>query len=124
MGLDLDTAMNPYKYAYELRFDSGRSSLDLLATSHPHEHLDAVGPLCAWIRGAGLVPPDTPLPHADDSWPAAFRELRTSVGRLVSDWLTRTHPGAYDVALARVNEAACAAPPVPRAVHADDGSLV
>jgi predicted RNA-binding Zn ribbon-like protein len=116
----LGTATDPY----ELRFDAGRSCLDLLATSHPHEHLDGVAPLCAWIRGAGLVPPGTALTHADPSWPVAFRELRGDIGRLVHDWLSRRNAGPYDVALARVNEAARVAPPVPRAVRDDDGTLV
>ncbi|MER5430773.1 CGNR zinc finger domain-containing protein [Streptomyces sp. NPDC002588] len=116
----MGTATDPY----ELRFDSGRSCLDLLATSHPHEHLDAVAPLCAWIRGAGLVPPDTPLTHADVSWPIAFRELRGDIGRLVHGTLVRHNPGRYDADLARLNEAARVAPPVPRAVRDEDGTLV
>ncbi|MFF4588898.1 CGNR zinc finger domain-containing protein [Streptomyces sp. NPDC001388] len=116
----LGTATDPY----ELRFDAGRSCLDLLATSHPHEHLVGVAPLCAWIRGAGLVPPGTALAHADPSWPAAFRELRSVVDRLVRDWLGRTHPGPYDVDLTRLNEAARPAPPVPRAARDEDGTLV
>ncbi|MFI7504138.1 CGNR zinc finger domain-containing protein [Streptomyces sp. NPDC049687] len=116
----LGTATEPY----ELRFDAGRSCLDLLATSHPHEHLDGVAPLRAWIRGAGLVPPDTPLTHADASWPPAFRELRSAVDRLVRSWLSRGHPDRYDVDLTRLNDAARAAPPVPRAVREEDGTLV
>jgi predicted RNA-binding Zn ribbon-like protein len=43
---------------------------------------------------------------------------------LVHDWLSRRNAGPYDVALARVNEAARVAPPVPRAVRDDDGTLV
>ncbi|WP_416982883.1 CGNR zinc finger domain-containing protein [Streptomyces sp. T028] len=118
--MTLGTATDPY----ELRFDAGRSCLDLLATSHPREHLDDVGPLCAWIRGAGLVPPGTPLSHADATWPPAFRELRSGVDRLVRYWLARAHPGPYDVDLGRLNEAARPAPPVPRAVRDEDGTLV
>ncbi|MCX4762520.1 ABATE domain-containing protein [Streptomyces sp. NBC_01275] len=109
---------------YELRFDAGRICLDLLATAHPVERLDAVGPLCAWIRGSGLVPADTGLGHAGDSWPVAFRELRADVGMLVRGWLGRHDSGPYDLPLARVNEVARAAPPVPRAVPAQDGTLV
>ncbi|MEU1512168.1 ABATE domain-containing protein [Streptomyces sp. NPDC005811] len=118
--MTLGTATDPY----ELRFDAGRSCLDLLATSHPREQLDGVGPLCAWIRGAGLVPPGTPLAHADPSWPPAFRELRSGVDRLVRDWLARTHPGPYEVDLGRLNDAARVAPPAPRAVRDEDGTLV
>ncbi|SEQ27887.1 Conserved protein containing a Zn-ribbon-like motif, possibly RNA-binding [Streptomyces sp. yr375] len=108
----------------ELRFDAGRVCLDLLATAHPFERLDAVGPLGVWIRGCGLVPPGTPLAHADGTWPPAFRELRRDVGRLVHGWLVRGDAGGYDLALARVNDVARAAPPTPRAVRGEDGALV
>ena len=53
---------------YELRFDAGRICLDLLSTTHPGERLYSVEPLRAWITGSGLVPPGTPLAHADGSW--------------------------------------------------------
>ncbi|GGR67883.1 hypothetical protein GCM10010269_03370 [Streptomyces humidus] len=114
----------------ELRFDAGRICLDLLATAHPCERLGSVGPLCAWIHGCGLVPPDTPLTLADAAWPTAFRELRRSVGQLVHGCLAQggspPYPGAGypDGALDRVNDAARAAPPTPRAVRGEDGSLV
>lgn len=108
---------------YDLRFDAGRVCLNLLATTHPLERLDAVPPLCAWITGSGLVPPGTPLTHADPSWPVAFRELRGSVGQLVQGWLCRD-ARPHDLALARVNDAARAAPPAPRAVRGEDGTFV
>ncbi|CAM5251289.1 hypothetical protein SFUMM280S_03240 [Streptomyces fumanus] len=100
---------------HELRFDTGRLCLDLLATTHPTEQLDSVEVLRAWITGAGLVPPGTSLAHADAGWPAAFRELRAQTARLVRD---RLAPGtrAYALALARVNDTARTAPPAPRAV--------
>ncbi|MFF5155448.1 CGNR zinc finger domain-containing protein [Streptomyces sp. NPDC000348] len=109
--------------SHELRFDTGRICLDLLATTHPVERLGSVEVLRAWITGSGLVPADTPLAHADASWPAAFRELR---GRLAPLVRGRPVPGvpSYDLALARVNELARAAPPVPRAVPGEDGALV
>ncbi|MEU9556971.1 CGNR zinc finger domain-containing protein [Streptomyces fumanus] len=108
---------------HELRFDTGRLCLDLLATTHPTERLDSVEVLRAWITGAGLVPPGTCLAHADAGWPAAFRELRAQTALLVRD---RLAPGtrAYALALARVNDTARAAPPAPRAVPGADGSLV
>ncbi|MBL3666721.1 ABATE domain-containing protein [Streptomyces sp. M2CJ-2] len=108
---------------HELRFDTGRICLDLLATAHPEERLGSVEVVCAWITGSGLVPAGTPLAHADGSWPAAFRELRGHLARLVRG---RSAPGtpAYARALARVNDLARAAPPVPRAVPGDDGALV
>jgi predicted RNA-binding Zn ribbon-like protein len=115
----LGTATPPY----ELRFDAGRSCLDLLATTHPAERLGGVEPLCAWIAGAALVPPGTPLTHADASWLVAFRELRGQVGQLVRGPRTPDRL-PYERALARVNEAARAAPPAPRAVCGEDGTLV
>ena len=106
--------------AYELRFDAGRISLDLLATTHPEERLDSTEVLCAWIVGSGLVPDGTDLTHADPSWLVGFRELRGRIGQLV-----RGAPGhAYDLALAHVNDVARAAPPAPRAVRDEGGFLV
>ncbi|MFD5284403.1 CGNR zinc finger domain-containing protein [Streptomyces rubrogriseus] len=115
----LGTATDPY----ELRFDTGRISLDLIATTHPAERLDSVDALRAWITGSGLVPPGTPLTHADCSWLTGFRELRGETARLVRGRpVPRSRP--YELALARVNELALAAPPAPRAVPGEDGTLV
>ncbi|MEU7402216.1 MULTISPECIES: CGNR zinc finger domain-containing protein [unclassified Streptomyces] len=115
----LGTATDPY----ELRFDTGRICLDLIATTHPVERLGSLDALRAWITGSGLVPPGTPLAHADPSWLTGFRELRCETARLVrARPAPRTRP--YDLALARVNELALAAPPAPRAVPGEDGVLV
>ncbi|MFS8202695.1 CGNR zinc finger domain-containing protein [Streptomyces sp. CWNU-52B] len=115
----LGTATAPY----ELRFDSGRICLDLLATTHPEERLDAAEPLRAWIIGSGLVPAGTPLVSADSSWVVDFRELRSHIGQLVRGEPSRdSRP--FDVALTRVNELARVAPPVPLAVWDTAGSLV
>ncbi|MGI5455274.1 CGNR zinc finger domain-containing protein [Streptomyces sp. CA-249302] len=123
----LGTATAPY----ELRFDAGRISLDLLATTHPEERFDSLDVLSAWIAGAGLVPPGTSLAHADASWLVGFRELRGQVGQLVRGGLAVGRPSyelalrtSYDIALARVNELARVAPPAPRAVRGEDGALV
>ncbi|MEG3630082.1 CGNR zinc finger domain-containing protein [Streptomyces poriticola] len=115
----LGTATSPY----ELRFDTGRICLDLLATTHPVERLGSAEVLRAWITGSGLVPPGTELAHADASWLTAFRELRAQTARLVR---APTASGIlpYDRALARVNDLARAAPPAPRAVRGADGALV
>ncbi|AZS86931.1 hypothetical protein ELQ87_23750 [Streptomyces griseoviridis] len=110
--------------SHELRFDAGRVCLDLLATDHPEERFDSVPVLRAWIAGAGLVPPGTSLAHVDSSWPPAFRELRERVGQLVRRGLGAEPRSGCEGALARVNEAARAAPPAPRAVLAEDGALV
>ncbi|MEU9157151.1 CGNR zinc finger domain-containing protein [Streptomyces sp. NPDC048417] len=128
----LGTATAPY----ELRFDAGRICLDLLATTHPGERLDALEPLRAWITGSGLVPPGTPLTHADTGWLVAFRELRGHVGQLISECgnsrksgyngaRNTPRPRSYDVALAGVNDLVrAAAPPAPCAVPGADGFLV
>ncbi|WP_221357384.1 CGNR zinc finger domain-containing protein [Streptomyces beigongshangae] len=113
------TATSPY----ELRFDSGRICLDLLATTHPEERIGSAAPLRAWITGSGLVPADTPLTSADSSWIVGFRELRHHIGQLVRGEPDRDSE-PFGAALARVNELARAAPPVPSAVWDDDGSLV
>ncbi|MEU9055900.1 ABATE domain-containing protein [Streptomyces sp. NPDC048384] len=119
--------------AFELRFDAGRICLDLLATTHPEERFDSVEVLCAWIVGAGLAPPGTPLTHADASWLAGFCELRGRIDQLVRDdlasglWTSYDRPydrPSYDIALARVNDIARVAPPAPRAVRGEDGTLV
>ncbi|MFJ1974617.1 CGNR zinc finger domain-containing protein [Streptomyces sp. NPDC087903] len=107
----------------ELRFDAGRICLDLLATTHPEERLDSVEVLRAWITASGLVPAGTALAHTDASWLVGFRELRGRIGQLVPGGLPpESHP--YDLALARVNQLARAAPPAPCAVRGEDGTLV
>ncbi|NEA81146.1 hypothetical protein G3I30_19125, partial [Actinospica acidiphila] len=105
-------ALGTVTASYELRFDTGRVCLDLLATAHPGERLGSVDALRAWITGAGLVPDGTPLAHADPSWLDAFRELRSHLVPLVRA------PGSpsQGSALARVNDLARSAPPAPRAV--------
>ncbi|MFE5185181.1 CGNR zinc finger domain-containing protein [Streptomyces sp. NPDC056628] len=111
--------------AYDPRFGAGRISLDLLATAHPCERFVSVEVLCAWITESGLVPPHTPLGHADASWVAGFREVRACVDPLVRGALTAAAPRPpYDRALERVNDLARAAPPAPRAVRCGDGTLV
>ncbi|MCW7946328.1 hypothetical protein AAW14_31155 [Streptomyces hygroscopicus] len=107
--------------SYELRFDSGRICLDLLATAHPAERLDSVERLRAWISGVGLVPAGTALIGADAGWLAAFRELRGHIGQLVRGEL-EGRPS--DGALAQVNAVARQTPPVPCAVRTEDGALI
>ncbi|MEU6763658.1 CGNR zinc finger domain-containing protein [Streptomyces sp. NPDC046853] len=115
MALGMDPA------TYELRFDSGRSCLDLVATNHPAERLDTVDRLRAWLAGAGLIPDRTALPGAGPLWLVAFRELRSNISQLVLAELE----GRYaEAALARINTLAATAPPVPLAVRHPDGSLV
>ncbi|MEV0206181.1 ABATE domain-containing protein [Streptomyces sp. NPDC050788] len=117
-------ALGTATVGYELRFDAGRICLDLLATTHPEERFDSVDVLRAWIAAAGLAPPGTPLAHADASWLVAFRELRGHVAELIRSRLGAEPRPSYDIALARVNEIARTAPPAPRAVRNQDGSLI
>ncbi|MGX1910251.1 CGNR zinc finger domain-containing protein [Streptomyces phaeochromogenes] len=119
MALGTATATAPY----ELRFDSGRICLDLLATTHPEERLDSAEPLRAWISGSGLVPAGTSLAPVDSSWLVGFRELRSHIGQLVRAEPSRdSRP--FVLALARVNELARTAPPVAHAVWDAGGLLV
>ncbi|MEV5983402.1 CGNR zinc finger domain-containing protein [Streptomyces sp. NPDC052051] len=106
---------------YDLRFDSGRICLDLLATTHPGERLGSLDRLRAWIIGAGLVPAGTPLAGAGPEWLPAFHELRVHIGQLVYGEL-KGRPS--DAALARVNEVARGAPPALCAVRGADGGLI
>ncbi|WP_327355711.1 CGNR zinc finger domain-containing protein [Streptomyces sp. NBC_01304] len=109
--------------AYELRFDSGRVCLDLLATAHPDEHLSGTEPLRAWLKGAGLVPASTPLGLIDAGCATAFRELRDHIAELVTD-APNLDGRPFDAALAHLNALAAGSPPAPRAVRTADGGLV
>ncbi|MFP3992094.1 ABATE domain-containing protein [Streptomyces sp. E11-3] len=109
---------------YDLRFDSGRACLDLLATAHPVERLDSPACLRAWLVGAGLVPEGARLGRVDPACVVAFRELRADIDRLVRGEPATSEAGPLDAALARLNTLAVAAPPAPRAVRTADGGLV
>ncbi|RFU87160.1 zf-CGNR multi-domain protein [Streptomyces triticagri] len=106
---------------YELRFDSGRVCLDLLATAHPGERLDSARALRAWLTGAGVVPAGEPLGLVDADCLLAFRELRADLAQLIPG---TTPPGAAvpSAPLARVNEQAAVAPPAPRAASGPAGT--
>ncbi|WEO97118.1 ABATE domain-containing protein [Streptomyces sp. FXJ1.172] len=106
-----------------MAFDAGRICLDLLATSHPDERLDSAGALGVWIGGAGLVPSGTSLAHAEGHWVVRFQELRWLVRQLVLPGGTTPDTGSYGRALARLNDLARPAPPVPCAVRREDGRL-
>ncbi|MCM2428179.1 CGNR zinc finger domain-containing protein [Streptomyces sp. RKAG337] len=128
----------------ELRFDTGRVSLDLLATvtgrlsEEPVDRLDSPRRLTEWLYGTGLVPSGTAV-AADAAWLGRFLVLRDVLRRVVATQLaTRpadapspavpeepplpTTPAAADVS--RLNAAALAAPPAPSARSAPDGTLV
>ncbi|MFH9229582.1 CGNR zinc finger domain-containing protein [Streptomyces lydicus] len=109
--------------ACDLRFDCGRTCLDLVATAGgaPAERLTGPEQLAAWLVGAGLVPRGVPLDAVDVRWVVRFRALRDLLRRVVHDEL-RDRAAAAD--LDRLNSAAAAGPPpAPRAVRDADGTL-
>src|SRR2546423_12754256 len=95
-----------------MRFDSGRVSLDLVATRagrHPvEEQLASAESLGEWIRGAGLVPQGTAV-VVDEEWLPAFTRLRDVVRRMVTAELAGREQDRADIAA--LNEAARPAPP-------------
>ncbi|WP_411127239.1 CGNR zinc finger domain-containing protein [Streptomyces sp. x-19] len=110
---------------YGLRFDCGRTSLDLAATAggaaFAVERLTDPGALAAWLVGAGVVPPGAPLDAVDAHWVARFRALRDLLARTVrAELLGRA--AASDLTL--LNAAAGAAPPpAVQVVRGPDGAL-
>ncbi|MDJ0344363.1 ABATE domain-containing protein [Streptomyces sp. H10-C2] len=113
----------------ELRFDTGRVCLNLLATvtgrlpDEPVDRLDSPARLTEWLYGSGLVPSGTPVP-ADAAWLGRFLALRDVLRRVVTAQLGATRDGAAPADISRLNAAALAAPPAPSARPAPDGSLV
>ncbi len=106
---------------YELRFDTGRSCLDLVATNHPVERLDSVRRLRAWLTGAGLLPTGAPLRGADPDWLTAFRELRAHVAELVLGEIEHRPADTRSGARQRAGRRRAPGPPPP--VRAADGTL-
>ncbi|WP_414168937.1 CGNR zinc finger domain-containing protein [Streptoverticillium reticulum] len=113
--------------AYELRFDSGRLCLDLVATvdgrrgEEPVDRLDTPERLRAWLLGAGIVPQGTPLGGVDGAWLGRFRAARDLLHRVVH---AEVDGRAADPDLERVNALAATAPPAPQAGRGADGLLV
>ncbi|WP_377271108.1 CGNR zinc finger domain-containing protein [Peterkaempfera sp. SMS 1(5)a] len=108
--------------SYELRFDTGRTCLDLLATApDPLDRLDSGARLGQWLVGAGLVPPGD-LPAALDAcWVERFGTLRSLLGRLVQAALSgRTDPGDLE----SLNGLCLAPTPAPRLALGPQGGLV
>ncbi|MEC4015084.1 CGNR zinc finger domain-containing protein [Streptomyces sp. H27-D2] len=135
--------------SHDLRFDSGRICLDLVATvvgrlgEDPAERLGRPGQLAAWLIGAGLVPSGAELDSVDTRWLARFRELRELLHRVVHSEIggisstdgtggtggTGRGASSLDVIaterdVGRLNALAAIPPPAVRAVRARDGALV
>lgn len=114
--------------AADLRYDTGRISLDLVATvSAPDgpeapvaDRLGSPGRLAEWLSGSGLVPPGTP-PAPDPAWLTGFHGLRAVLGRLVDAELAARPVAPAD--LDALNATALAPPPAPRAHRGPDGTL-
>ncbi|MGX1882817.1 CGNR zinc finger domain-containing protein [Streptomyces sp. NPDC055287] len=106
----------------ELRFDSGRLCLDLVATgAHPTEQLSHPARLRQWLVGARLVPAGTKLDAVNDEWVHRFTEVRQDINQLARAALAdRPAPRA----LRRINALAATPPPGVRAVRTPDGSWV
>ncbi|KRV47696.1 hypothetical protein AQ490_04735 [Wenjunlia vitaminophila] len=74
--------------SHELRFDTGRTCLDLLATAprapghDPVERLRSPQRLREWLVRSGLVPPGAVVP-VDDRWLRRFRGARELLHRIV-----------------------------------------
>jgi predicted RNA-binding Zn ribbon-like protein len=102
----------------ELRFDTGRLCLDLIATvgsrlsNAPVERLDSPDRLGQWLVGTGLVPPGQPL-AIDAAWLERFHRLRALLHRIVHAFLRSEPTTSRDVD--RLNQFARPAPPVPQA---------
>ncbi len=102
----------------ELRFDTGRLCLDLIATvgsrlsDAPVERLHSPDRLKQWLVGTGLVPSSQPL-AIDDSWLKRFHRLRTLLHRIVHAYLHSEPITSRDID--RLNQFARPAPPVPQA---------
>ncbi|TVL89139.1 ABATE domain-containing protein [Streptomyces sp. SAJ15] len=116
--------------SYDLRFDSGRVCLDLVATvggrlsEEPVERLDGPERLRAWLVGAELVPLGTCLEAVDAAWLTRFLAARDLLHRVVRAELD-VEPGRATAAdLERLNALASTAPPAVRAVRNSDGTLV
>ncbi|MEV5510560.1 CGNR zinc finger domain-containing protein [Streptomyces orinoci] len=113
--------------SHDLRFDSGRLCLDLVATvsgrpgEEPVDRLGTPERLRRWLLGSGAVPQGTELQMVDAGWLGRFHAARDLLQRVV-----RAEVGgrAADPDLDRVNAIASAAPPVLRAVRGADGGLI
>ncbi|MFI9724347.1 CGNR zinc finger domain-containing protein [Streptomyces sp. NPDC052396] len=113
--------------SHDLRFDSGRLCLDLVATvsgrpgEEPVDRLASPERLRRWLLGSGAVPAGTGLEMVDAGWLSRFHAARELLRRVVR---AETGGRAADGDLERVNAIASTAPPVLRAVRGADGGLV
>jgi predicted RNA-binding Zn ribbon-like protein len=111
----------------DLRFDTGRICLDLLATegarlsAAPVERLDGTARLDQWLHRTGVLPEQEPLTGDTDTLLAEFHALRALLHRIVHTELDGGRASAAD--LERLNRFAEPGPPALRLERADDGRL-
>ncbi|MCD0485087.1 ABATE domain-containing protein [Streptacidiphilus sp. ASG 303] len=113
--------------SYGLRFDTGRTCLDLLTTAGrgpgpgPADLLGSAAGLARWLVGAGLVPRGDPPLAVDDRWLERFTALRALLHRMVHAALDgRTDPADVE----RLNVLCLPPTPVPRLVLGPHGEPV
>ncbi|GAB2617176.1 CGNR zinc finger domain-containing protein [Streptomyces capparidis] len=109
----------------ELRFDTGRTCLDLLATAgrslgrDPVDRLRDPQRLREWLVLAGLVPAGAPVP-VDERWLRRFRGARELLRRIVRAEMR----GAADARDLELLARLCLPPPpAPRVRRGRDGQL-
>jgi predicted RNA-binding Zn ribbon-like protein len=100
---------------HDLRFDTGRTCLDLMATvgsrlsSSPVERLDSTERLATWLYRAGVIPADEPL-DLDAVALEEFVSLRAILHRVLHGELDGHPATAADIS--RMNCIAAAGPPI------------
>lgn len=111
----------------ELRFDSGRICLDLIATAggrlgtEAAERIDRPQRLRDWLTASGLVPAGAGL-DIDATWVRRFHVLRGLLHRIVHAELDG-RAGAVGRDLERLDELCLAPPPAPQARRGHNGEL-
>lgn len=110
----------------DLRFDTGRICLDLLATvggnlsRNPVERLDSADRLAVWLRESGVVPEDQPL-SLDTAALEEFRMLRACLHRVIHRVIAGELAAAHDIE--RLNGVAAVGAPPARLVQSGTGEL-
>jgi predicted RNA-binding Zn ribbon-like protein len=109
----------------ELRFDTGRVCLDLMATmagrfgTEPVERLRSPQRLREWLTSSGLVPVGSPI-SVDERWVRRFQAVRALLHRIVHAELS----GAADSRdIEHLGRLCLAPPPAPLARRGRDGQL-
>ncbi|MEU7163101.1 ABATE domain-containing protein [Streptomyces morookaense] len=111
----------------DLRFDTGRLCLDLLATvggrlsTSPVERLDGVARLVTWLHRTGLLPAGQEA-DVDAAWLQDFKDLRGRLHRIVHSELRGGQAAAHDID--ELNRTAAARRPAEVLTRDTDGTLL